>query len=205
MYVGIPARRVGSRRLVENCGQIPLANYSQGMNIPAETVQVQLVNAWWEQMIPLAAILISLFAVGLTLCFRFLDRLNLVVDTSRSIFVGGAYDAGEGADRINVRVTNKSPTVSTHITSLTLELPNGHTFTWADAGPSDDKLPKVLGPGESASVSYPALGLGIVLQQRKSKWVRAHAVSGHKTVRGKKSRTMVTNLRTYAIEHSSSP
>lgn len=174
------------------------------MIVVTETVQVELVNAWWEQLLPLVAILISLFSVGLTLYFRYVDRLNLVLDTSQSMFMGEAFDSGGGDDRINVRVTNKSPTLTTHITTLTLELPGGKTFAYLDVGPVDDKLPKALGPGESASLSYPAAGLGTALQQMRPqpKWVRAMAVSGHKKVRGKKDRRMATNLRTYAIEHS---
>lgn len=175
------------------------------ISIVAETIQVQIVNAWWEQLLPLVAIVISLFSVGLAVYFRYVDRLNLILDTSQSMFIGEAYDSAGGADRINVRVTNKSPTMTTHITSLTLELPDGKTFAYLDVGPSDDKLPKALGPGESASLSYPAEGLGTALQRTRPrpKWVRAMAVSGHKKVRGKKDRKMATNLRTYSIEHSS--
>lgn len=177
------------------------------MNIVLETVQVQLVNAWWEQIIPLAAILISLFAVGLTLYFRYADRLKLVLDTSYSLFIGPTYDADadRGSDRVNVRVTNMSPTMTTQVTSLTLELPNGSTFAYLEAGPGDDNLPKVLGPGQSASLSYPVRGLGIALSQinPKPKWLRAKAVSGHKTVKGKKDRRMATSLSTYALPRSS--
>lgn len=181
-------------------------NYYQRMNILVETVQVQLVNSWWEQIIPLAAILISLFAVGLTLYFRYADRLKLVLDTSYSLFVGPIYAAGAdgGSDRVNVRVTNKSPTMTTQVTSLTLELPKGRTFAYVEAGPSDDKLPKVLGPGQSASLSYPVKDLGIALSQMdpKPKWLRARAVSGHKTVKGKKDRNMARRLSTYAKPRS---
>lgn len=163
------------------------------MNSVVETVQVQLVNAWGEHIIPLAAILISLFAVGLTLYFRYADRLKLVLDTSYSLFMSPTYDADGGSDRVNVRVTNKSPTMTTQVTSLALELPNGSTFAYLEAGPNDDKLPKVLGPGQSASLSYPVRGLSIALSQMdpKPKWLRAKAVSGHKTVKGKKDRSMV--------------
>ena len=175
------------------------------MNIVVETVQVQLVNPWWQQIIPLGAILISLFAVGLTLYFRYSDRLKLVLDTSYSLFIGPAYDTGGGSDRVNVRVTNKSPTMTTQVTSMALELPNGSTFAYLEAGPGDDKLPKVLGPGQSASWSYPVKGLGIALSQvdPKPKWLRANAVSGQKTVKGKKDRSMVTSLSTHALPRSS--
>lgn len=172
------------------------------MTLAAETLQVHLVNAWWEQLLPLLAILISLLSIALTLCFRYVDRLNLTVDTSQSMFIG---DPRGGADRINVRVTNKSPTMTTHITSLTLELPNGNRFAYLDVGPVDDMLPKTIGPGESASLSYPAEGLGTALEQMRPKpqWIRALAVSGHKDVRGKKDRKMATSLRTYSTEHLS--
>ena len=176
------------------------------MNIVVETVQVQLVNAWWEQVIPLAAILISLLAVGLTLYFRYADRLKLVLDTSQLIVMDPSYDANGEDDRVNVRVTNKSPTMTTEVTSLTLELPHGQTLTSFEAWPSDDKLPKVLGPGQSASVSYPMKGVGTSLNQvnPKPKWVRARADSGHKTVKGKKDRKTAANLRTYAVPPRSS-
>lgn len=169
-----------------------------------ETVQVQLVNSWWEQVIPLAAILISLFAVGLTLYFRYADRLKLVLDTSYSLFIGPTYDAdGDGgSDRINVRVTNKSPTMTTEVSSLTLELPKRRTFAYLEAGPDDDKLPKVLGPGQSASLSYLVKGLSITLSQMdsKPKWLRAKAVSGHKTVKGKKDRKMAKSLSKRSVD-----
>lgn len=176
------------------------------MLIPAETVQVQIVNAWWEQLLPLAAILISFFSVGLTVYFRYVDRLNLALDTSQSIFVGESPAAGAGQDRINVRVTNKSPNLTTYITSLTLELPNGNTVAYLDSWPLDDKLPKALGPGDSASLSWPLTAVGSALHamRPKPKWVRALAVSGHRKVKGKKDRKLAANLRSYAIAHARS-
>lgn len=174
------------------------------MNVVLETVQVQLVNAWWEQVIPLAAILISLFSVGLTLYFRFADRLNLALNASPSTLISTERGWLEGQDRIYVRVTNKSRTMSTQITSLTLQLPDSGTLIYTDMWPDDDELPKTIGPGESVSRSYSAKVVGQTLEQHKPKWIRAHAVSGHKTIKAEKDRPMAKYLRAYAIKHSPS-
>lgn len=174
------------------------------MFIPVEAVQVQIVNAWWEQLLPLLAILISVFSIGLTVYFRYVDRLNLVLDISHSMFVGDSPAAGKGKDRLNIRVTNKSPNLTTHITSLSLELPNGHRVAYTDLWPYDDKLPKALGPGDSASLSWPITALGKSLHGMtpKPRWVRALAVSGHKKVRGKRHPKLAATLRAYAITHA---
>ncbi|KNH16304.1 hypothetical protein ACU18_14205 [Arthrobacter sp. ZBG10] len=177
------------------------------MDIAAETVQVQLVNSWWEQIIPVAALLISLFAVGLTLFFRYADRLRLKVNTSWSTMIGHDGDILEGEDRVTVEVTNKSPNITTQITALTLQLAGGNNFAYMDPGPWDDQLPKTIGPGESMSLSYPARGLGIALQGQANGagWVRGRAVSGHKTVVAKKRRDLVRELRSYALRHPHRP
>jgi hypothetical protein len=177
------------------------------MDIAAETVQVQLVNSWWEQVIPLAALLISLFSVGLTLSFRYVDRLRLRVSTSWSTMLGHDREILEGADRVNVEVTNKSPNITTQITALSLQFAGENNFAYMDPVPWDDELPKTIGPGESVSLSYTAQGLGIALQGKAkgAKWVRGRAVSGHKTVVGRKRREMVRELRAYAIRHPYRP
>ena len=92
--------------------------------------------------------------------------------------------------------------MTTEVSSLTLELPKRRTFAYLEAGPDDDKLPKVLGPGQSASLSYLVKGLSITLSQMdsKPKWLRAKAVSGHKTVKGKKDRKMAKSLSKRSVD-----
>lgn len=173
------------------------------MTIIGDPVQVQLVNAWWEQIIPVAAFLISLFSVALTLAFRFRDRLQLEVTTSWSYMLDSDMKFVEGEDRVEVRVTNKSPNFTTEISGLTLQLAGGNNFAYTDPGPGDDALPKTLGPGQSAALSYAARGLGITLNTgaKSANWVRGRAVSGHKTVVGKRRRGLVRDLRAYAVKH----
>lgn len=173
------------------------------MYIPVEPVQVQLVNAWWEQIIPIAALLLSLFSVALTLVFRYNERLKLAVSVNWMSMVGGNPPAPEGTDRVSIEVTNRSRSTTTEVTELTLEFLNKKKFAYTDSFPGDSTLPVTLAPGQSAYLSYPAQGLGITLNgpAKDARWVRAMAVSGHKKVRGKKSRALMHDLRTYAVEH----
>lgn len=173
------------------------------MSIVSDPVQVQLVNAWWVQVVPIAAFLISLFSVALTLAFRFRDRLQLEVTTSWSFMLDSDMEFISGEDRVDVRVTNKSPNFTTEISGLTLQLAGGSNFAYTEPGPGDDALPKTLGPGQSATLSYAARGLGITLNAgaKSANWVRGRAVSGHKTVVGKRRRGLVRDLRAYAVKH----
>jgi hypothetical protein len=77
------------------------------MHFPFDALQVQLVNSWWEQLLPVAALLLSLFSVALTLVFRYSERLNLKVVTHWSYRMG-AHGISRGTARIGVEVTNRS-------------------------------------------------------------------------------------------------
>jgi len=175
------------------------------MNTPFETVQVELVNSWWSQLIPVAALFISLFAVGLTLSFRYMDRLQLNVGVIWMPVLTSKMQPFTGQDRITIQVTNKSRTATTEITALLLE--TNEKKSLGANGPSwslDSELPVSTGPGQKAFISYSAKSLGAVLtnQGQAVEWVQGMAISGHKTVKGKKHRDIVRKLRDYGREHT---
>ncbi|MET3949708.1 hypothetical protein [Arthrobacter sp. UYEF36] len=174
------------------------------MTFPMETVQVQLVNAWWEEIIPVAALVISLFSVALTLVYRYFDRLNLSVTAEWMPVLTSGVQPFTGLDRITVEVTNRSRSATTEVTVLALQSSEKKAFGAAGRPwRFDSDLPISLGPGQSASRSYPAQYVGDMLNNdaRGVQWVQAMAVSGHKTVRGRRHRALVQKLRDYASEH----
>lgn len=166
-------------------------------------IQVELVSNGLDAWLPFLAIVLSLLSIGLTLWFRFNERLKLDVGIGWSTMLGHRMEILEDEDRLKVEVTNRSRTATTQVTALTIQFNGGKNFAYMEPGPGDDDLPVILGPGESASVSYKAQGMGITLNQPgvKATWIRARAVCGHRTVLGKKSRTNPRELREYAIKH----
>ena len=175
------------------------------MRIPVEAVQVQLVNSWWEQVLPVAALLISLFSVALTLLFRYFDRLNLAVAVHWAEVPASGLQPFTGQDRVTVEVTNRSRTATTEVSTLTLRS-NEKKALGQDGGRrwhGDSVLPISLGPGQSASISYSAASVGATLLTKgwNVEWVQAMAVSGHKTVLGSKHRALVSKLRDYSEMH----
>jgi hypothetical protein len=174
------------------------------MIIATETVQVELVNAWWEQVIPVAALVISLFSVTLTLVYRYFDRLNLKVSASWTPVVTSSMQPFVGLDRITVEVTNRSRSATTEVTALALRTKDGKSFRQEGRRwPTDSDLPLSLGPGQTASRSFSAQSVGDTLntQALGVHWVQGIAISGHKTVLSKRRRDLVQRLREYATEH----
>lgn len=158
----------------------------------SDPVQVQLVGAWWEQIIPAIALLLSLFSVALTLLFRYADRLRLRVAMSTVMIIGSDVTT----DRLAVSVTNTSRTATTQVINLTLSLKGGESFAYVDPWPGDSKLPINLLPGESAQHSYPYAGLAEAIRSRPDqvRWLRPTATSGHKRVHGRKDRKLPSAL-----------
>jgi hypothetical protein len=166
-----------------------------------DTVQVQLVNAWWEQVIPVAALLFSLFSIALTLLYRYFDRLKLTVAADWTPVLTSSMQPFTGLDRITVEVTNRSRTATTEVTLLALQSDEKKTFgddsnRWA----LDTDLPISLGPGQTAVRSFSAQAIGdkIGAHAPGMAWVQGVAESGHKTVLGKRRRDLVKRLRDYA-------
>lgn len=174
------------------------------MGFPLETVQVQLVNPWWEQVLPAVALLISLFSVALTLLFRYFDRLKLSATADWTTVIASPRQPFTGLDRVTIEVTNRSRSATTEVTALTLLTSEKKVLgqlsiqRWQE----DSELPVTLAPGQSASVSYSAERLGESLNTKGTgvEWVRSMAVCGHKTVFGKKRRDIVKRLREYAAK-----
>lgn len=177
------------------------------IKVPPAVVRVELVDAWWASLVPVAAVVLSLLSIGLTLWFRYSDRLRLHVELSWLSMLDNDMQLVEGADRISVEVTNRSRTATTQVTSLSIQFTGGKTFAYMNVGPGDDELPVVLGPGGSASMSFPMKGMGISLNHRPQKptWTRAVAVCGHRKVLGKKDRKMPAELMDYARKYPHGP
>ncbi|UXM93321.1 hypothetical protein [Paenarthrobacter sp. JL.01a] len=173
------------------------------MPFPVETVQVELVNSWWEQILPVAALLISVFSVGLTLAFRYFDRLVLKVQAVWIPVETSSMQMFTGQDVVLVEVTNRSRTATTEVSFLLLQTNEKRTFgAGIRPNPNDSKLPAIIGPGQTASISYSAQRMGQLLNTSPEvSWIRAMAVSGHKTIRGKKHRDIVGRLRQYANDN----
>ncbi|MGP9527420.1 hypothetical protein [Glutamicibacter sp. AOP5-A2-18] len=154
--------------------------------LAADPIKVQLVSSGASTFIAIAALVVSVLSVFITIYFRFGDRLQLKVSTICDHPLDSSGRLKESSNLVWLTVTNASRAATTHINALELELDNGDTMSWLDKSPDDSVFPLQLGPGESAKVSYPARHLPEALSSLGTAWARGKAISGHKTVVEKK-------------------
>lgn len=112
-----------------------------------DPILVEVVGqAWWQTVLPVIAILISLASIALTLVLKFRDDARIKVTNSVGLFVGG----GSGQPHISVTATNTGRTGRTVVTSMHLKTPKGISLHVARPLPGATVLPAVLEPGDAA-------------------------------------------------------
>lgn len=117
-----------------------------------DPILVELVGqSWWQGILPVIAILISLASVVLTLVLRFRDDARISVTSNIGVFVGGA----SGQLHISVKATNVGRTGKTVLTSLHLRMPKGVSLHTPRPLPGATTLPITLEPGASAHQFIP--------------------------------------------------
>lgn len=110
-------------------------------------VQVELVGGTiWDWLLPVAAILVSLFSLGLTLWFRRTDRAR--IELSRMVALVGTTPI---TYYYVVKATNRGRTGTTQVDSVVLTAQGlDEQFTAVGTLSIETALPWRLGPGESA-------------------------------------------------------
>jgi hypothetical protein len=117
-----------------------------------DPILVELVGqTWWQSLLPVIAILISLASVVLTLVLRFRDDARIVVTSNIGVFVGGTG----GPPHVSVTATNVGRTGKTVVTSLHLRVLKGVSLHTPQPLVGATALPVTLEPGESAHQFIP--------------------------------------------------
>lgn len=112
-----------------------------------DPILVEVVGqVWWQSLLPVVAILISLASIALTLVLKFRDDARIKVTNSLGVFVG----SGSGESHISIAATNVGRTGRTVVTSVHLKIPKGVSLHVARPLPGTTAFPAVLDPGDSA-------------------------------------------------------
>ncbi|WP_394163337.1 hypothetical protein [Galactobacter valiniphilus] len=159
-------------------------------------LRVALESNWWSEALPIAALVVSMVSIGLTLWFRYSDRLRLSVKVARAHPV---TDSGLGQEHLSVEVVNRSRQQVTVVQDIVFESSQGDSAIALGVplnGLTDLRLPKVLGPGERVTRYFPLADLKLTASRhfRQALWIRAKVVTGHKDVCAKKSRALLAEL-----------
>lgn len=117
-----------------------------------DPILVELVGQhWWQSLLPVIAIFISLASVALTLVLRFRDDARITVTSNIGVFVGGA----SGQSHVSLTATNVGRTGKTVLTSLHLRIPKGVSLHTPRPLAGATTLPATLEPGASAHQFIP--------------------------------------------------
>jgi hypothetical protein len=145
-------------------------------------VQVEIVNNWWDELLPIAAILISLGTLAYTLWIRYSDNARLEVSATSFVASGPLGDGWYVA----VEATNTGRVGATIVQTVRFKLPNGkYLNAWESAMPTVT-LPKTMNPGESMTYVFNKEELAAQLVQHECPPEKAvpQVVTGHKTYNG---------------------
>ena len=118
----------------------------------AEIVRVELVDPWWQQLLPLAALGISLFSVVLTMVFRYGERVRVRV-TAHKIVPHQSRRSGD----LRVSVRNLSRGISTSATGVTMLVESrieGRKDVQRIPTGAENQPPRLISPGEQVDVSF---------------------------------------------------
>lgn len=115
--------------------------------MPTDPIHVELVGqTWWQSLLPVLAILISLASVALTLVLKFRDDARITVASTLGVFVGGVG----GQRHVSLTATNVGRNGKTVLTSLHLRIPKGVSLHTPRPLAGATTLPVTLEPGASA-------------------------------------------------------
>ncbi|MFC4395600.1 hypothetical protein [Arthrobacter sedimenti] len=117
-----------------------------------DPILVELVGQqWWQSLLPVIAILISLASIALTLILKFRDDARVSVSSSLGVFVGGV----SGRPHVSLTATNVGRTGTTVLTSLHLGISKGVSLYMPRPISGATPLPLTLEPGASAHQFIP--------------------------------------------------
>jgi len=161
--------------------------------MPSEIVDVQLVGQqWWQDVLPLAALVVSGISIWLTLQFRYGDSARLKLVSSVQIPVG----MPEKDAFLQVEATNVGRTQSTVVRAFKLVLPDGTQLVVPNPLRWTTPLPARLEPGSSATHYWKLLDVRNCLLEHRvdAKDVRMVVNSGHGQSKRKLSERVVRDL-----------
>lgn len=159
--------------------------------MPLDVIQVELVGTdWWEEALPLLAILISVGTLAWTMVARYRDQARLkVLATSFTLLGEGSWGPDTAADEwhVAVDVTNIGRSGSTVVNSVKFRLPNGVHLQSFESYRYPQKLPQTLAPGESLMYVFnvDAMAEELLKHGYKPEELIPTAVSGHGPSAGK--------------------
>lgn len=170
--------------------------------VVAEVVRVELVDSWWQQALPVLALLVSLFSVALTLWFRKQEGLRIRTKVSSAVL-----GLPEGAVHcVVVELANLSRSTITNISGVSLALNKDNALFYVrNSYPTvSANLPARIEPGEALSVMFPKKEF---LQQLReldppADQMRPIVTTTHKTVCGKRNRKLARALNAQANRKS---
>lgn len=155
--------------------------------MPVNVVQVELVGGTiWDWLLPVAAILVSLFSLGLTLWFRRTDGAR--IELRRMVALVGTTPI---TYYYVVTATNRGRTGTTQVNSVVLTAQGlDEQFTAVGTLSIETPLPWRLGPGESAARYFAKDFVDDELKQRgkSAADLIAIASTGHGNFRSKVQR-----------------
>lgn len=157
-----------------------------------EVIQVELLNPWWEDLLPFVAIAISVGTLVWTMWDKYRDKARLKVVATPFTLLGPFNIWYLGVD-----VTNVGHSGSTVVTSVAIELPTKQYLHQPDSPAPTVSLPKKLEPGDSFTYAFSLEAIARELVERNidpSK-IRPFANSGHGKSRGKVSAAALKMLQ----------
>lgn len=156
-------------------------------------IEVQLVGqSWWGSWLPVLALGVSVFSVGLTLWLRRRDDARIVVHTSQSLITGLAVPTRF----IVIEATNRGRSGSTRLTAMMLRTKDGRAIVSPGFAQMDSALPMRLEPGDGAAVYLDLADTARILAESglKVRDVYPIARTGHGDYRGRLSPGLVQSL-----------
>lgn len=157
-----------------------------------EVFQVELVgDAWWEKMLPILAIVVSVGTLVWTMQTRYSDKARLKVSATSFTLLGGQGPFGPDPDsqewHVALDVTNVGLVGSTVVQSVKFKLPNGCYLQSAQSYGTSVRFPHTLAPGESFTYAFNVneLATELLRQGCGTEQIVPMAVSGHGLYKGK--------------------
>lgn len=162
-----------------------------------EVVRVELVDQWWQQALPILALVVSIGSVMLTLWFRWQEGPRLRVTAG-----AGMVGMSPTRDVLIVELVNVSRQTSLTVSSVSLLPRRDRSFVYVTnllPGLSTD-LPVVIPPGEGRHVLFPMPDLlrGLAQEERPATQMRPVVKTSHRKFKGRRNRKLGKALQAKA-------
>lgn len=160
-------------------------HYSVTMHTAA--IQVEIVGHWWDALLPIVAIVLSLGTLGWTIWDRNRGAAKLSATDSLTQYWGERPDGSPGdAAFVEVVVRNKGRTDFTTIYSVSLEIPwdKRRDAPRNIVEPKSLVLPKRIEPGEALICLFDAAWIEKWLRRNDGKLVKARLTKSKVRIEG---------------------